>query len=324
MRALRFDRFGDASALRLAEVPDPRLEPGQARVRVHAASINPSDVANVAGRFPHTTLPRTPGRDYAGVVLEGPAEWVGQEVWGTGDGGFTHDGSHAERIVVPAASLRRKPKRLSFEQAASIGVTFTTAWIGVCEYARLQAGETLAVVGSTGGVGGAAVQLGKRLGARIFGVDRSAPDPQSPAARRLEHTLTPAEGDAAERLRALTNGRGAEVVLNTVGGATFEPSVRMLARRGRLAVLASPGQPRVEFNLVDFYHNESQLFGVDSLQRDMTSMAEILEQLAPGFDDGSFDPPVINRVVDLTQALEAYRAVQAGARGRVVLTPASP
>jgi NADPH2:quinone reductase len=111
-------------------------------VRVVAASINPSDVKNIAGAMRQTTLPRIPGRDFAGIVQEGLAKWIGAEVWGTGgDVGFTRDGTHAELIAVPVASLRRKPKTLSFEEAASVGVNCLAAWCGI-EAASLKPGET--------------------------------------------------------------------------------------------------------------------------------------------------------------------------------------
>src|SRR5271156_6179801 len=110
MRALRFHEFGDpAAVLKLEVVPDPPRDADQAVVSVRAASINPSDVVNVGGRFPETTLPRIPGRDYSGVVVSGPPRWIGVEVWGTGNAGFMQDGSHAQLIRVPVASLRRKP-----------------------------------------------------------------------------------------------------------------------------------------------------------------------------------------------------------------------
>jgi NADPH:quinone reductase-like Zn-dependent oxidoreductase len=118
----------------------------------------------------HTTLPRVPGRDYAGTVVLGPAEWIGAEVWGTGgEIGYSIDGSHADRIAVPIASLRRKPRSLSLEQAAAIGVIYLAAWVGVVEYARVAAGETLLVIGANGGVGEAVAQIGKWRGARVIG-----------------------------------------------------------------------------------------------------------------------------------------------------------
>ena len=319
MRALRFHEFGSPDVLRLETVPDPKADAGHAVVAVQAASINPSDVVNVAGRFPATTLPRTPGRDYSGVVVAGPAEWIDAEVWGTGDAGFAVDGSHAELIRVPIASLRHKPTTLAHAEAASIGVNFAAAWLGVADYAGLRAGETLVVIGAGGGVGGAAVQIGRRIGARIIGIDRSQPPEDAPAAKMADRIVTPPPEDAAAVIRELTDGRGADVVLNTVGGATFEPSLAMLAHRGRLAVLASPGQPRLSFDLLDFYHNESQLLGVDTLRRDMTASANLLDGIAAGFEDGSFMAPVIARSVGLENAVHAYRNVAAGTRGRVVI-----
>src|SRR5947209_9821043 len=103
MRAIRFETFGDPMVLKLANVAAPAGGERTALVRVVAASINPSDVKNVAGAMEQTTLPRIPGRDFAGVVEAGPADWIGAEVWGTGgDVGFTRDGTHAEVIAVPA------------------------------------------------------------------------------------------------------------------------------------------------------------------------------------------------------------------------------
>jgi NADPH:quinone reductase len=158
----------------------PALSESTALVRVMAASINPSDVKNVAGAMKQTTLPRIPGRDFAGVVEVGPAEWIGAAVWGTGgDTGFTRDGTHAEMIAVPVASLRRKPDTLSFDQAASVGVNYMAAWCGL-EAAGLKAGEMVLLIGAGGGVGGAAAQIARRLGARVIGAARRAPHPDAP------------------------------------------------------------------------------------------------------------------------------------------------
>src|ERR1700722_19672171 len=180
MRALRFETFGDPSVLKLVEVATPAVDERTALVRIMAASISPSDVKNVAGAMKQTTLPRIPGRDYAGVVEAGPAEWIGAAVWGTGgDTGFTRDGTHAELIAVPVASLRSKPENLSFDQAASVGVNYMAAWAGL-EVAGLKAGETVLLIGAGGGVGGAAAQIARGLGARIIGADRRAPHPDAP------------------------------------------------------------------------------------------------------------------------------------------------
>src|ERR1700723_1072784 len=198
MRAIRFKAFGDQSVLELTEVAVPAIAETTALVRVTAASINPSDVKNVAGAMKQTTLPRIPGRDFAGVVKAGPAEWIGAAVWGTGgDTGFTRDGTHAELIAVPVASLRRKPDALSFDQAAPAGVNYMAAWCGI-EAAGLKVGETLLLLGAGGGLGSAAAQIARRLGARIIGAARRAPRPNAPINAIAEKLIIGAEDLTAE------------------------------------------------------------------------------------------------------------------------------
>jgi NADPH:quinone reductase len=320
MRAIRFETFGDPSVLELVEVATPDINDKTALVRVMAASINPSDVKNVAGAMKQTTLPRVPGRDYAGVVEAGPAEWIGAEVWGTGgDTGFTRDGTHAELIAVPAASLRRKPDSLSFDQAASVGVNYMAAWCGI-EAADLQAGETVLLIGAGGGVGGAAAQIARRLGARVMGADRHTPHPDAPIHAIAEKLIIGVEDLPAE-VRATTDGKGADVVFDLVGGVMFRSAVNSLALRGRLVEIAATGQREVSFDLPDFYHNESRLFGVDTLKRDLTASAEVLEALTPGFVAGNYHAAPIAETCGLGEAQEAYRKVAAGTAGRIVLRP---
>ncbi len=320
MRAIRFEVFGDPSVLELVELAAPALDAGTALVRVMAASINPSDVKNVAGTMKQTTLPRIPGRDFAGVVEAGTAQWIGAEVWGTGgDVGITRDGTHAEMIAVPTASLRRKPGPLSFDEAASVGVNYMAAWLGI-EAAGLKAGETVLLIGAGGGVGSAAAQIARRLGARVIGAERRAPRPDAPIRAIAEKLIVGAEDLPAE-VRAATAGKGADVVLDLVGGVMFRSALNSLALRGRLVEIASTGQREVSFDLVDFYHNESRLFGVDTLKRDLTASAEALDALTPGFDAGDYRSAPIEETCGLGGAQEAYRQVAAGAAGRIVLRP---
>jgi NADPH:quinone reductase len=320
MRAIRFEAFGDPSVLQAVEVPAPVADEKTSVVRVMAASINPSDVKNVAGAMSQTTLPRIPGRDFAGVVEAGPSDWIGAEVWGTGgDVGFTRDGTHAELIAIPMASLRRKPRTLSFDEAAAVGVNYMAAWCGI-EAAGLKAGETVLLIGAGGGVGSAAAQIARRLGARVIGVERSAPRPDAPICAIAE-TLIVGARDLPAEVRAATCGKGADVVLDLVGGVMFRNALKSLSLRGRLVEIASTGQREVSFDLVDFYHNEGRLFGVDTLKRDLTASAEVLDALAPGFAAGDYRAAPIEKTCELGRAQEAYRAVAAGAAGRIVLRP---
>jgi NADPH:quinone reductase-like Zn-dependent oxidoreductase len=321
MKAVRFTRHGKPEVLTIETLAPPVPGPGEAVVRIKAASINPSDVKNVLGAMQQTTLPRTPGRDFAGIVEAGPPDWVGAEVWGTGgDTGFTRDGSHAELILVPVASLRRKPAALDFGQAASVGVNFLAAWRGLVDGAGLQAGETVLIIGSSGGVGNAGVQIAKRLGAQVVGVDRSAPRPG--AAIIGAGVSLVAEGAAIPAaVREATGGRGADVVLDCVGGVMFPPALACLGLRGRLLEMSVTGGRQVSFDLADFYHNESRLIGVDTLKLDLTASAAVLEALTPGFEAGDYRPAEIGRRFPLEAAVAAYEAVAAGEPGRVVLLP---
>jgi NADPH:quinone reductase len=320
MRVIQFSQFGDPSQLQLVERSDLEANERTAIVQVLAASVNPSDVKNVAGRMHQTTLPRVPGRDFSGVVVDGPAEWLGAAVWGTGgDVGFTRDGSHAEFISVPRSSLVRKPQGLSHQQAGSAGVTFVTAWCAVSEYAQLQAQETIAIIGSRGGVGRAAAQIAKHRGARVIGVNRTQDITSDGEAPHEDLILSSLDPKLPEMLRSMNKGKGADVVVNAAGGPMFEIGLKLLAHRGRQIEITSPSERRAGFDLVDFYHNESRLIGLDTLKRDLDASARILEKLADGFATGVYQPPAIGRVFPLPDARQAYERVLEGRGGRVVL-----
>jgi NADPH:quinone reductase-like Zn-dependent oxidoreductase len=320
MKAIQFKSFGSPEVLDHIDLPTPQADADNVVVQVKAASVNPSDVKNVSGHFGHTVLPRTPGRDFSGVVVGGPQAWLGAEVWGTGgDIGFTRDGTHAEFIKVPLAALSRKPKTLSHAEASAIGVNFVVAWLGTVEYAQLQAGETIAVIGAGGGVGGAVVQIAKARGARVIAVDRHPLDADTPAGRLIDEYV-PFDENTTDRLRALTDGAGADVVYDTVGGVAFEMALSLVKRRGRVLEISGTGKRRVEFDLIDFYHNETQLLGVDSAKLGVAESAPLMTALVEGFETGKLTGPAIAQTFPLERAREAYEAVAAGTRGRVVIT----
>jgi NADPH:quinone reductase len=324
VRALRFDRFGGPEALRVAELPDPVATEGTAVVAVRAASVNPSDVKNVAGVMEGTVLPRVPGRDFAGVVVEGPPEWRGAEVWGTGgDIGFTMDGSHAEYIHIPVTALARKPERLSFEEASAVGVNFVIGWLGAVETAQLSEGETIAVFGVSGGVGGAVAQIARAHGARVLGVDLVAPAEGTPAAEIIDEFVPFIQdsSDVAEAILAHTDGRGAEVVYDAVGGVTTPAALASLAERGRLVVISAVGTPTVEINLLDFYHREARLLGSDSRKLGVTESGQRLALITPYFERGEFRPLPITHRFGLDRGQKAYSAVADKVPGRVVIVP---
>jgi len=323
MRALRFNQFGEPAVLHVADLPDPMATPQEAVIRVEAASVNPSDVKNVAGGMDWTVLPRTPGRDFAGVVVSGPPEWHGAAVWGTGgDVGFTRDGSHAELMSVPVQALVRKPERLSFDEASTVGVNFVVAWYGAVETAQLVAGETIAIFGVSGGVGGAVAQIAHALGAKVIGVDRHAPGPETPAAAVIDHfiVLDPA-ADVGAQVKQLTGGAGVEVVYDAVGGVTTSAALASLALRGRLVVISVVGPLAVEIDLRALYHNETRIVGIDSTKLTVVDSARRLQKMGPYFDSGEFRPLPIAAHYSLDEGVAAYQAVADRIAGRVVIKP---
>lgn len=318
MTALRFDRFGDLSALHLTQLDRPVPAHGELLVQVRAASINPSDVKNVQGKMEGTTLPRTPGRDFAGVVVDGPAETVGQEVWGAGgELGYERDGTHAQYVLVPADGVARKPTTLDFAQAAACGVNFIAAWLGVHEAAALSAGETIFITGAAGGVGSAVVQLARWMGARSIGFDRAFP-PGLPSHLRPDVALA-GDDDIVAGVRDATGGHGADVVFDTVGAPVFEKNLALLANGGRYAIIASVGERRASFDILDFYHKRLTLTGVDTRAHASAAAARTLDRLRPGFESGALRAPEIARRVPLDEAVDAYRAVDEGLRGKVAI-----
>ncbi len=306
IKALRFAEFGPPSVLRIEEVAIP--EPGEGEVLVHvkAAAINPSDIGNVAGRFKRTTLPRTPGRDFAGVVVKGKRR-EGEEIWGSApELGIVRDGSHAEYVVVPAEAVSIKPKSLNMAQAAAIGTPYITAWESLVSAAQIQPGETILIVGAGGAVGQAGTQIANWKQARVIGAATTS-DP-IPGTESVVNTKTE---DLRESVMELTAGRGVDAVLDTVGGPMFEPALRSLRIGGRQVAISSAGSPRVSFSLVDFYHNCSRLLGVDSYGLTLKQLAEIEDGLRTGFETGALTPPQIE-IVPFEKAVDAYSRVAAG------------
>jgi NADPH:quinone reductase-like Zn-dependent oxidoreductase len=215
-------------------------------------------------------------------------------VFGSGGNlGFGRDGSHAKYLTIPATAVVPLPSNLSFEQAAGIGVAYITAWAAMVNAAQIQAGDTTLILGTTGAVGSAAARIAHKAGARVIGTARKASDIPAANVVPVDDWIDLETVDLATGARALTNGRGADIVFDVVGGVMFEQCLGALAWRGRQVAISSSSEPRVSFNLVDFYHHESRLLGVDSLKLSFEETAEILRILTPGIEAGTFPPPAV-------------------------------
>jgi NADPH2:quinone reductase len=304
MKALRFDKYGPPSVLSIQELPMPNLKAGEALVELHASAINPSDVKNVAGAF-SAALPRIPGRDFAGVVVDGDG-WKGREVWGSGAGfGVWRDGTHAQYVIVDSNALSGKPASLSMEEASTVGVPYLAAWSGLIDAADIRAGETVLITGALGAVGRAATQIAHWKKAKVIGADISDQPTDVDVFINTKVKELPAE------VKALTNGKGVDLVLDAVGGPMFETCLKSLRLGGRQVAITSIGNGRVEFSLVDFYHNSQRLIGVDTVKLTGPAIAHIMDRLRAGFEEGYLRPPPIQRW-SLDQAIEAYSAVKNG------------
>jgi NADPH2:quinone reductase len=176
------------------------------------------------------------------------------------------------------------------------------------------------LIGAGGGVGSAAAQIARRLGARVIGADRGTPLPTAPI-RAIAVMLIVGADDLPAEVHAATGAKDADVILDLVAGVMFRSAVNSLAWRGRLVEIAATEQREVSFDLVDFYHNESQLFRVDTLKRDLTASSEVLDALTPGFVAGDYSAAPIAETCGLSEAQEACRKVAAGTAGRIVLRP---
>lgn len=319
MRAVVIRQFGEPKDLRVEEVQTPEPHDGEALVEVQAASINPSDVKNVAGAMADTTLPRIPGRDFAGVVVGGPKEVVGREVFGTGgDIGFTRDGSHAQFILLPIAALTPKPARLSMDQAGSAGVAYVTAWSAMVTAAAVRAGEVTVIIGASGAVGSAAVQIAKALGARVIGAVRNESELAVARAHGADEAINTRSKSIADVARSMTQGRGADVVFDT-SGMMFPETVEAAANGGRIPIITAPHDGNVTFNLRTLYRKELRLIGVDSRRLCVVACAELLAAMAKYFDSAQFriEP---GQPRPLSDAAEAYaQAARGGAK--ILLRP---
>jgi len=317
MNALCFAEYGPPSVLALTEMSIPEPVPGEVRVQVQASAINPSDVKNVAGAF-HATTPRVPGRDYSGIVVAGSDAWTAKEVWGSGPGfGVVRDGAHAQFVMVPIEGLSEKPPRLSMVEAATVGVPYLAAWSSLVDAAGIHSGETILVTGASGAVGRAATQIAHWKGAKVIGADiRESP---SDADRLIITT----GNDLPAQVKSMTNGAGVDLVLDCVGGPMFEPALDSLRRGGRQVAITSVGRRRVEFDLIDFYHEQRRLIGVDTMKLTAREIARIMDQLREGFDAGHLKPSPATSW-PLSRAVEAYAAVESGASStKHVLLPHS-
>ncbi|WP_269714648.1 NADPH:quinone oxidoreductase family protein [Caulobacter sp. NIBR2454] len=252
MRALVIESLGaDYAGCAVREVDTPVPGPDEVLVRIRAASVNFPDLLMTRGEYQlKPPLPFTPGLDIAGEVAQ-----VGEGVtdFQIGDAvvGGARLGGFAEHAVVSASALKPKPARLSFSEAAAYGAAYLTAWVALVRRARLEPGEWVLVHGAAGGVGLAAVDLAKALGARVIAASASDDKLAVVAAEYAPDAVVNVTGGFREQVKAITGGRGADVIYDPIGGDVFDESCRCIAFDGRLLVVGftSGRIPTVDANI---------------------------------------------------------------------------
>ena len=324
MRAVLMDGFGGPEVLRLGETPRPRPGPGQVLIRVGATSVNRADLQQRAGNYP----PPPGESEILGLEVAGMIEELGAAVsgWRAGDRVMTlvGGGGYAEYATAPSSTLMPVSEGMDFTQAAAISEVWLTAYLNVFREAGLQPGETLLVHGGASGVGTAAIQLAKALGpARVIvtvgGEDKAA------ACRALgaDHAILYKNEDFSKRVLEITEKRGADVILDHIGGAYLEPNLTCLALYGRLVIIGLLGGPKAELNIGRLMVKRQRIIGSVLRARPVEEKARITaafcEQVLGRFATGELKP-VIHEVLPLADARRAHELMAVNANiGKLIL-----
>jgi len=324
MRAVVMDGFGGPEVLRLGAAPRPRPGPGQVLIRVAATSVNRADLQQRAGNYP----PPPGESEILGLEVAGVVEELGDGVtgWRRGDRVMTlvGGGGYAEYAVAPASTLMPVPGAMDFVQAAAISEVWLTAYLNVFREAGLRPGETLLVHGGASGVGTAAIQLAKALGpSRVIVTVGSEAKAAACRALGADHAILYKSEDFASRVLEITEKRGADVILDHIGGGYLEPNLACLAPYGRLVIIGLLGGARAELNVGRLMVKRQRIIGSVLRARPVEEKAEITkafrEQVLERFATGELRP-VIHDVLPLAEAARAHELMAANANtGKLVL-----
>jgi NADPH2:quinone reductase len=323
VKAILCRQFGPPESLVYEDLPSPRPGPGEVVVAVKAASLNFPDVLIIQNKYQFKTpLPFSPGSELAGVVKE-----TGEGVKGFKPGdkviAFTTYGAFAEEVKTEAVRLVPLPEKMSFETASAFLLTYGTSDHALRDRGALRAGETLLVLGAAGGVGLAAIEIGKALGARVIACASSEDKLAVCREHGADAVINYAKEDLRDQIKKITNEKGVDVVYDSVGGTYSEPAFRSLAWRGRLLVVgfAAGEIPKLPLNLALL--KGASVVGVfwgDFARREPKEFAASVAQLGRWYREGKLKPHV-SKTFPLAQAVEALKLMAARqVKGKVVLT----
>jgi NADPH:quinone reductase len=318
MKAIRVHKFGGPEVLQLDDVADPVPGPGQVLVQIGAAGVNPVDTYIRSGTYAQSpALPYVPGGDAAGTVKAlGPGVSrfkPGDRVW------IARAAGYAELAACDVAMVHPLPPGLSFAQGAGVGVPYATAHRGLHDKAHARPGETLLVHGASGGVGIAAVQLGVAHGMTVIGTGGTERGRKLVAEHGARHVLDHTSGDYTKRLLDLTEGRGADVILEMLANVNLQKDLDVVARFGRIVVIGNRGT--IEINPRGAMGKDAAIFGLALWNAAPAELSAIMAALTAGLANGTLRP-VVGREFPLAEAAAAQKAVlEPGAYGKIVLVP---
>ncbi|MFM9433371.1 NADPH:quinone reductase [Janthinobacterium sp. CG_23.3] len=324
MKAIVCKAWGPPDSLVVEELPDLLAGPGQVVLDVKAAAVNFPDVLIIQGKYQFKpALPFTPGSEVAGVVRA-----VGEGVagWRVGDRGiaFSAQGGFAQQLAVPAQALMPMPAGMDFDTAAAITLTYGTSHHAVVDRAMLKAGETMLVLGAAGGVGLAAIEIGKALGARVIAAASSEEKLAVCRAHGADATINYSTKDLREAIKAATGGKGPDVIYDPVGGVYAEPAFRAIGWRGRYLVVgfANGEIPKLPLNLTLL--KGAALIGVfwgEYAKREPQANLAAMRQLMGWLAEGKIKPHISARyaLADTARALNDMAARKV--TGKVVILP---
>jgi NADPH2:quinone reductase len=324
MNAIRVYQFGGPEVMKLEEVPDPKPGPGQVLVRLHAVGINPVDTYVRAGTYTiKPTLPFIPGSDGAGVVEavgDGVKQWNrGDRVYIFGTTSGIRTGAYAQFAVCAASQVHSLSDAATFAQGAAIGVPYSTAYRALFQKARAVPGETVFIHGASGGVGIAAVQLAVACGLRVIGTASTERGQELVQQQGTQHVLDHHASNYLEKLTALTDGRGPDVILEMLANVNLAKDLTVLAPQGRVVIIGNRGT--IEINPRAAMQRDATTLSMMMPNASDTELASIHAALVAGLATGSLRP-VINQELPLKDAPRAHELLmQPGAYGKIVLIP---
>jgi NADPH2:quinone reductase len=324
MRAIVVDHWMEPGELRVQEVPEPQVTPGSVLIDVRAAGCNFFDILMVQGQYQvKPPFPFTPGAEIGGVVA---AVGEGVERFAVGDRVFASAGfgGFAERAAMDARGVYPLPDDMSFEEGAALPIIYPTSYAGLVFRADLQPGEDLLVHAAAGGVGIAAVQIGKALGARVIATAGGAEKCEIARREGADETIDYRSDDFVSRVMELTGGKGADVIYDSVGGDTTDKSLKCIAWNGRLLIIgfASGRIPEIKANRILLKNIAvTGLHWGAHMLKDPDKIPQTFEALFALYAQGKIKPVIYKRfsLDEVPQALEAL-----GSRktyGKVIVSP---